>query len=86
MEAEVLRAMQHYKARAAIGSSSMRGASSAGGVERARVFLGQMDLRPLGTANRSKFLSHLDKLIDRVKSVRTRSGLARQPGVPNHPL
>jgi hypothetical protein len=60
MDTDILRAIPHYKARGAIGSSSMRGAGSAGVVERARASLGEMDLRPFGTLNRAYFLDHLD--------------------------
>ncbi len=76
MNPEILRAMQHRSARAAIGSSSMRGAGSTGVVLAAGRFLGAMSLQPFGTSRESKFRAALDtatiKLRDR--SRRRRSG------------
>jgi hypothetical protein len=60
MDKHLLLAIQRYNARAAIGSSSMRGAGSAGVVRSAREFLGELPLRPFGTASRAKFSSHLN--------------------------
>ncbi len=82
MFADLLRAIQHYNARAAIGSSSMRGAGSADVVRRAREFLGEMPLRPFGTSRRSRFMSCLDNATQDLKlALPTRAqhwGLARK--------
>src|ERR1700730_1011498 len=67
MDAYLLRAIQHHNARAAIGSSSMRGAGSAGVVASARSFLGEMPLRPFWTSSASKFLCRLDSATDDLK-------------------
>lgn len=61
MDTDLLRSIQHYTARAAITSYSMRGAGSAGVVRSAREFLAELDLRPFGTSSRPKFLSRLDR-------------------------
>ena len=61
MNPELLRAIQHFTARSAIGSSSMRGAGSAGVVECARTFMGRMALSSFGTRNRATFLNRLDR-------------------------
>ena len=82
MDSYLLRAIQHHNARAAIGSSSMRGAGSAGVVQSARAFLGEMPLGPFGTSSGSKFLSRLDRATDELKlalpRVAQRWGLARK--------
>ena len=61
MDAQLLRSIQHYTARAAITSYSMRGAGSAGVVKSAREFLADLPLGQFGTASSRKFLSHLDR-------------------------
>jgi hypothetical protein len=61
---ELLRAIQQYTAKVAIGGSSMRGAGSVGVVRAARAFLGTMPLRPFGTSSDTKFLSLLDGATD----------------------
>ena len=82
MDTYLLRAIQHHNARAAIGSSSMRGAGSAGVVRSARAFLGEMPLRPFGTSSGSKFLSRLDSATHDLKRAlpkeAQRWGLARK--------
>jgi hypothetical protein len=82
MGADLIRAIQHHNARAAIGSSSMRGACSAGVVRSARAFLGEMPLRPFGTSNASRFLSRLDSATHDLQRVlpkgAQRWGLARK--------
>jgi hypothetical protein len=82
MDADLLRAIQHYTARAAIGSSSMRGAGSAGVVKSARVFLCEMPLGPFGTSNKTQFRSRLDRATDDLKRAlpkgARRWGLARK--------
>lgn len=60
MDTQLLRSIQHYTARAAITSYSMRGAGSAGVVESAREFLAVLPLEQFGTSSKSKFLSGLD--------------------------
>ena len=45
----------------------MRGAGSAGVVQAARIFLGEMPLSPFGTSSNSKFLSRLDKATNDLK-------------------
>ena len=67
MDADLLRAIQHHTARAAIGSSSMRGAGSAGVVKDAREFLCKMRLGPFGTSSEAKFRSHLDRATEDLK-------------------
>jgi hypothetical protein len=59
MTQDVLGAIQWFTARAAIGSSSMRGAA-AGTVPAARDFLGQISLEGFGTANSKQFRVCLD--------------------------
>ena len=61
MDADLLRAIQHHTARAAIGSSSMRGAGSAGVVRQARAFLSAMPLDSFGTSSEATFRAHLDR-------------------------
>src|SRR5206468_1450259 len=82
MDTSLLRAIQHYNARAAIGSSSMRGAGSAGVMRCARAFLGEMPLRPFGTSSKSRFLSRLDSATHDLKRAlpkeAQRWGLARK--------
>ena len=82
MDAYLLRAIQHHNARAAIGSSSMRGAGSAGVVKRARAFLSEMPLGPFGTSNEARFRSRLDGATDSLKRAlpkgAQRWGLARK--------
>ena len=82
MDADLLRAIQHHTARAAIGSSSMRGAGSAGVVRSARVFLAEMPLRPFGTSSEAKFRAHLDRATDDLKRALPKGaqhwGLARK--------
>jgi hypothetical protein len=82
MDTDLLRAIQHYNARAAIGSSSMRGAGAAGVVQSARDFLCDMALRPFGTSSESKFLARLDGATDDLKRAlpkgAQRWGLARK--------
>ena len=75
MDAQLLRAIQHYNARAAIGSSSMRGAGHAGVVESARSFLGKMELAPFGASSGSKFLSRLSR--DRQSQANSPKGAQR---------
>lgn len=82
METYLLRAIQHHNARAAIGSSSMRGAGSTGVVRSARSFLSEMPLRPFGTSSASTFLSRLNMATDELKQAlpkgAQRWGLARK--------
>jgi len=82
MDQDLLHAIQRYTARAAIGSSSMRGAGSAGVVRAAQNFLGAMPLQPFGTPNRSTFLTRLDSATDNLKRAlpkgAQRWGLARK--------
>ncbi len=82
MDTYLLRAIQHHNARAAIGSSSMRGAGSPGVVRSARTFLREMPLRPFGTSSPSKFLSRLDSATNDLKRAlpkgTQRWGLARK--------
>jgi len=60
MHPDLLRAIQHYTARAAITSSSMRGAGRSGVVRSAQEFVAQMPLRPFGTPSGARFLASLD--------------------------
>jgi hypothetical protein len=82
MNLKLLRAIQHYCARAAIGSSSMRGAGSVGVVLAARTFLGAMPLRPFGSSKRSEFKSRLDEATESLKRALPKKaqkwGLARK--------
>ena len=82
MDAYLLRAIQHHNARAAIGSSSMRGAGSGGVVKRARAFLCDMPLGRFGTSNKSEFGCRLDDATDSLKRAlpkgAQRWGLARK--------
>ena len=64
---DLLQAIQKLNARMAIGSSSMRGAGSAGVVRCAQEFLGELPLRPFGTTSRANFLSQLDGATDDLK-------------------
>jgi hypothetical protein len=81
-DVDLLRAIQHYTARAAIGSSSMRGAGSKGVVAAARTYLGNMPLRPFGTSKASIFRSELDNATEELRSLlpkkAQRWGLARK--------
>ena len=60
----------------------MRGAGSAGVVERAPVFLGNLNLRLFGTSSRSKFIARLDDVTEDLRRVlpkgAQRWGLARK--------
>ena len=67
MNRHLLRAIQKHNARAAIGSSSMRNAGSAGVVRHAQDFLGKMRLRPFGTSSESEFRSQLDDATEDLK-------------------
>jgi hypothetical protein len=67
MDKKLLTAIQRHTARAAITSSSMRGAGSPGVVEKVRAFLGEMPLRPFGTSNERRFLSHLDAVTESLR-------------------
>jgi hypothetical protein len=58
---ELLRSFQARAARIAIGSSSMRGAGSAGVVIAARGFLLGLQLKNFGTADENAFRSSLDR-------------------------
>jgi hypothetical protein len=82
MDKNILRAIQHHAARAAIGSSSMRGAGSAGVVMRSREFLGDLQLRQFGTSRRNRFAASLDsatrELQQKLPKGAQRWGLARK--------
>jgi hypothetical protein len=82
MNAEMLRAIQQRSARAAIGSSAMRGAGSKGVVEAGREFLSRLNLAPFGTSDSRRFAAHLDRTTDRLQGHLPRSarhwGLARK--------
>ena len=82
MDTYLLRAIQHRNARVAIGSSSMRGAGSAGVVRSARAFLSEMPLTPFGTSSESQFRARLDHATDDLKRAlpkgAQRWGLARK--------
>jgi hypothetical protein len=82
MNENVLRAIQRHNARAAIGSSSMRGAGSTGVVKAARQFLGDMNLAPFGAAKRKTFMAELDRNTERLQRAlpkgAQRWGLARK--------
>ena len=67
MESTILRAIPHRNARVAIGSSSMRGAGSAGVVAAARAFVSELDLAPFGTAVARRFLARLDRTTERLR-------------------
>jgi len=82
VDSDLLRAIQHHTARAAIGSSSMRGAGSAGVVRSARQFLAEMPLGQFGTSSKSRFRSRLDRATNDLKRAlpkgAQRWGLARK--------
>ena len=68
MEKRYLRAIQHRNARIAVGGSTLRGPGSTGAAKAAREFLGNLDLRPFGTASPGRFAAHLDRITDRLRS------------------
>ena len=69
MNCRLLRAIQHYTARAAISSSSMRGAGNTGVVTAARTHLGRLDLCPFGTRDDARFRAELNSATTRLRAV-----------------
>jgi len=59
--ADLLDALQHRVARAALGPSSMRGRGSRGVVKAGRPFLSKLDLRRFGTPDGRRFRAALDR-------------------------
>lgn len=82
MSRETLHALQARAARAALSSSSMRGAGSRGVVKAGREFLGELSLKRFGTDQRSRFYRVLDEATDDLRHSFPRGarhwGLARK--------
>lgn len=66
VDGDLLRAMQHYLAQAAVNASSMRGAQK-GTVEAARTFLGWLDLHEFGATDEALFQFKLDRTTDTLR-------------------
>jgi hypothetical protein len=79
---DLLAALQSRAARAAIGSSAMRGAGSVGVVEAARTFLGTLPLAQFSTGDRTRFNRSLaratKRLLGKLPAGGRRWGLARK--------
>jgi hypothetical protein len=74
ISADLLRSFQTRAARIAIGSSSMRGAGSAGVVTAARGYLTGLQLKDFGTADAKAFRSSLDRATSQLELALPKKG------------